>query len=411
VAAQTTDTLDGEVVDFFTDPDARADPHRFWRRLRTEAPVYRSEGLGQWIVSGYPEAHAVFQRASKEVSYSPRSAPGHDPARIAGSFREVMYDVHLPRTDPPQHTRVRGAVRRPFSGPAAEQWRAPIRTAASELIGDIERGATFDFMKDVAEQVPTRLTCALFGLPLDDAPLLDTFLAGFVGLLEPEPSPAAEIAGRQAGEAFTAYLEPIIERRNRGEGEPTVLDNLIIAEQAGAMTRPGITSFILMVMVGGHDTVAGALGNALWRFHRAPSQWRRIVADPSLVTSATEEILRYENPLHLVATKYLFEDFALGDHVLPKGAAIRVSLAGANRDPRQFSDPETFDVGRADNRHLGLGFGPHFCLGGFLGRVEIQEFLTALADRNPVIEIDEDGIEWGRGLVHFGPHSMPMSMS
>jgi len=411
VAAATTQTIDDEVVRFFTDPAARTDPHAFWRKLRNHDPVYRSEGLQQWIVTGFPEAHAVFQHASREVSYSPKSAPGYDAASIAGTFREVMFDVHLPRTDPPDHTRVRGSVRRSFSAPAAEDWRPFLRDAARGLITAQRPGVPFDFVRDVAQQLPTRLGCALFGLPLEDAPLFEQFVSKFTGLLEPNPTAGAIAAGCQAGEDFASYLEPLIEARRREAGNLTVLDNLIDAEAAGTLSRTGIASFILMVMVGGHDTVAGALSNGVWRFAHSPDQWKLVVTDRSLVPNAAEEILRYENPLHLVATKYLVEDFELGGHTIPQGAPLRVSLAGANRDPRQFRDPDTFDVTREDQRHLGLGFGPHFCLGGFLGRVQIQEFLHALAERDPVFDIDENGIEWGRGLVHFGPHTMPMTMS
>lgn len=412
-------TFDEDVLRFFSDERERGDPESFWDKLREEGgPVYFSPGIGDWFINGYAEVHAGLVHSGEEVSLSPRSAPGFDPSAV-GEFRQVQHDSLMFFLDPPRHGQVRDIARKTFTGQSAESWRPVIRKWAEEILQDLEPGASVDFVGDIAQAFPRRLTAALFGLPLEDVPRLETFAEGFLGLLEPgyvgalEPALLAklEAAGNEAGRGASEYLAPLIERRLAGEAGTDLLDELLAAEAAGVITRYGISAFVLMLMVGGHDTVAGLLSNGIVAFENRPEQWEALVKDPSLVVPAVEELLRYCNPLHLMGKRHLVADLELGETRIPKGARLRFVIAAANRDPREFSNPEKFDINRSPNRHIGFGYGIHFCLGASFARVQLQEFLGGLARKRVRLSSDPNTVEWGRGLVHWAPHHLPVTVA
>jgi cytochrome P450 len=412
--------LDEEVLRFFLDEGERGDPESFWRKLREEGgPVYFSPSIGDWFINGYAEVHEGLEHYGKEVSVSPRNAPGYDPSDV-GEFRQVQHDNIMFFLDPPAHGPNREIARKTFTGQSAENWRPVIRKWAEEVLQHLEPGASVDFVSDIAQPFPARLTAALFGLPLEDIPLLERYAEGFLGLLEPgyvgslEPGLKAELeaAGNEAGRGASEYLAPIIERRLAGEaGTDDLLDKLIAAEGAGVITRYGISAIVLMLMVGGHDTLSGTLSNGIVAFEKSPEQWEALVKDPSLVGPAVEELLRYCNPLHLMGKRYLVADLKLGETRIPKGATLRFVMAAADRDPRNFEEPEKFDITRNPNRHVGFGRGIHFCLGSSFARVQLQEFLGALARKRVRLSSDPNTVEWGRGLVHWAPHHLPVTVA
>jgi cytochrome P450 len=405
--ASTVTDFDDQVAQFMADEHARHDPAAFWRALRETGPAYHSRALDAWFLSGYDECHQFLQNATARVSYSPLSRAACEVGQVIGSFRQELYETLLFMMDPPMHTATRAIARRTFSGPTAEHWRDEIRGHVQRCLAGTTPGEEFDFVAEVSRQLPAMLMCQLLGLSFDDAPRLQTYVPGYMGIIG-DPTPEQEAEGLRVVEEFSDYLSEVIAQRPARVGPGDLLDELVEAERAGKLTRRSIASFVMMIILGGYDTLAGQLSNGVWAFTQHPEQWQLLVEDPDRAALAVEESIRYESSIQLLPSKTVLEDLDINGTVLPAGATVWLSLAAANRDPRQFRDPEAFEILRSDNRHMGFGFGPHFCMGAAFARVEMEECFRELARSGSRLLPGASPIAWERGLITWAPTKLPV---
>jgi hypothetical protein len=394
------------------DPAIRADPYPGYARLRREAPVCETP-WGGWIISRYADCLALLKdpRASSDPGQSNayRSAVERgliDPDEALGRTPPFLI------TDPPGHTRLRGLVSKAFTPNVIEGLRARVQQIVDELFDRAgERGVT-ELIEEIAYPLPVRVICELLGVPAEDHQTFKEWSRLLARSMDPQPLlPPEVIAGRrQAGNAFTQYFGDLIAERRRTPRRD-LISSLIEAEEAGdTLTQDELLSTCILLLAAGHETTASLIGNGVLALVRHPAELQHLRDDPSLARSAVEEVLRYDAPVHF-AFRTAKEDIALDDKVISKGSQLLLLLASGNRDPDRFPDPDRFDIAREDNHHLAFGFGPHFCLGAPLARLEGEVFFRTLVQRFGAIELLVEAPEYKPNIVNRGLASLPVRLT
>jgi cytochrome P450 len=207
-----------------------------------------------------------------------------------------------------------------------------------------------------------------------------------------------------------AYLEEIIEHRRR-EPQDDLITLLVQAEEEGdRLTVDEMVVMVIAVLVGGNNSTAHLLGNAIVTLARYPEQRERLRQNPELARTAVEEVLRFESPVQ-TTSRVAKEDIEIGGHIIPTGANVNVLLASANRDEAHFPEPDVFDVARQPNRHLDFAHGPHFCLGSTLARNVAQVAVLSVVQRLDNLELVNDAVEWAPGFAFRHPRTLPLSFT
>jgi len=310
--------------------------------------------------------------------------------------------------DDPEHARRRRLVAHGFTPRRVRAGEADIRRAATEIIDAIcERGAC-DFVTDVAAWLPMILIGDALGVaPEDRAQLLawsDDLMTGLTGLDDPDKAMRA----MAAFEGFRDYITPIIEHRRTHPGDDLV-STLVHAEVDGErLDHDSLVHETLLILIGGDETTRHVITGGMYQLLTHPDQHARLVADPSGIPTAVEEMLRWVTPIKNMA-RTVTTDTTLGGKDLRAGDKLVLLYPSANRDEAVFDDPFRFDVTRWPNEHLAFGFGVHFCLGANLARMELRVMFEELCRRLPDLELVE-ATEPARRVSNFisGYEHMPV---
>jgi len=258
------------------------------------------------------------------------------------------------------------------------------------LLNELEERKTVDFIDGFAARIPVEVIGNLLDIPHAERSPLRGWSIAILSGLEPKLTPEMFEAGNRAVSEFVAFLKDLIAERRRKPGDPEsdVLTRLIRGEQDGAqLTETELHHQCIFLLNAGHETTTNLIGNGLWALLNNEDQARRLREDPSLVSSAIEEMLRFDGPIQL-NNRRLTSPMELGGRTLPEGTLITIGIGAANRDPRQFPDPDRFDVARKPNRHVAFGQGAHACAGMNVARMEGRIALAALLARFGRIEPD-----------------------
>jgi len=359
------------------------DPYPWYAALRAQDPVHALEGGGV-LLSRYEDAVAVYRnpRASsdKKAEFAPKL--GNSP----------LYEHHttsLVFNDPPLHTRVRRIIMGAVNQRAIARMEQDVTRLVDALLDEMAAKGEVDFIADFAAQIPIEVIGNLLDIPRPErSPLRGWSIAILTGL-EPKLSPQMLEAGNRAVTEFIAYLKQLIaERRQKpGDCESDVLTRLIQGEKDGhKLTDTELYHQCIFLLNAGHETTTNLIGNGLWALLNHPGELAKLRADPGLVPSAVEEMLRYDGPIQL-NNRRLLEPMALGSRTLPEGTPITIGIGAANRDPAQFEDPERFEAARKPNRHIAFGQGDHVCVGMNVARMEGRIAFSRLLAKFPKVEL------------------------
>jgi cytochrome P450 len=312
--------------------------------------------------------------------------------------------------DPPDHTRLRGLVQKAFTPKTVENLRPRIQELVDDLMAPaLERGS-MEVIEDLAYPLPVRVITEMLGVPHEDHETFKGWSKELAGALDPDFATPDDVMERRerAASAFVEYFQALIaERRSRPQDD--LLSALIAAEDEGKkLSEKELLSTLILLLVAGHETTVNLIANGVLAFARHPDQLQRVSDEPSLVRTAVDEILRYDPPVQFTA-RVALEDIDIDGTTLGKGEFAMVLVAAANRDPEQFADPDTFDVGRQENRHLSFGLGAHFCLGAPLARVEGQVALQAVASRVDDLALAVEQPEYKTNIVLRGLAALPVT--
>ena len=360
------------------------DPYPTYRQLRDTAPLCRQPD-GSVFLSRYDDVRAVITDAEsfssdKRVDFLPKF--GQSP----------LYEHHtnsLVFNDPPAHTRVRRLLSPFCSVQAMRRMEAGVAANVDELLDRAAAHGVIDVMSEFAQIIPLNLVCDLLGVPQAERDPLRHWASMILGGLEPVRTAEQLAAGNQAVLDFKAYLRDLIAaKRRRGilDDQPDVLDMLIREHDSGVgLTEDEIVHSSIFMLNAGHDTTTSFITNGVDLLLRFPDQRARLAADPSLLRSAVEEMLRFESPLQ-IGNRKAKVDCEIGGEHFPAGTFFHLGIGAADHDERQFPDPESFDIARNPNRHIAFGHGIHFCAGNAVARMEASLAFGRLLARFPHFE-------------------------
>ncbi|WP_300973640.1 cytochrome P450 [Sphingomonas sp. LHG3406-1] len=404
------------ITSFALDPHDRtllADPYPVFNRLRDSDPVHWSD-LGYWVVSRYDDIRSVvMDRVNFGQGDFVRNIQllyGPDFDVMSHSAYRWLSEVFVFQ-DPPKHTRLRGLVTQALTARRVQAMRPRIQQITDRLLDRIESAGSMELIHDFAYRLPTLVMCDMLGIGEDEADdalltaLNQAIADGFL-VIELRALPADELALANRQISFLEDFFAGIFARRRTEPRDDLATALLQARDNGeGLSEREMVTVAIGLFGAGFETTAHMIGNGMLTLHRHPDQWRRLVADPALAASATEEILRFESSL-TATYRTAFHDVAVGGTTIRAGDRVLALTAAGNRDPLKFSDPDRFDIGRSEAKHLSFGGGIHFCVGAELARLEGEIALATLARRLPGIEVDASEPAW-RGLLFRGLERLP----
>ena len=375
------------------DPGFRDDPHPILRALRERGRVER-DVLGIWLVCSHADANSGLR--SPRLSREPWRSPVYRQLRpfLADSVLERLVEQWMLFNDPPKHTRLRRLVNGAFKPPVIEALRERIARTADALIDALPAGAPFDLMASVAQPFPVRVICDILGLPADDFAQTKAWSDALAMIVEPVTRREIRVVADRAAQEMVEYLRAHVARHRALGIRDDLLGLLVEAqEEEGRLSEDELLGNLVLLFIAGHETTTNLIGNGMLSLLRHPGELARLRADPSLMPTAIEEMLRFEGSVNMVA-RMPIEPYAIGGTVIPSGDTIFFMTGAANRDPAVFADPDRFDVGRAPNPHLGFGAGIHYCVGAPLARLEAEIAFERLFARFPALALARAEAGW-----------------
>lgn len=383
------------IPDDVVSPDAIADPHTFFRRLRESSPIHLSERHRAWIVTRYRDVAQAFldERLSTD-NIRPLEARMSEEDRARFAPASQMLRAWMIFNDPPEHTHLRAPVRSAFKPRAVENLRAALEARVDELLDHVETLGSCDLIREFAFPLPADAIAMLLGVPSEQrerfkrmSRRLGSLVTGKVGR-----SDAWERA-LDAQRDFHELFEGLIARYEKSP-EDNLISELIRARDEGETLSPDqMVGACSLLLFAGHETTLNLIASGALALLRHPKERERFVDDPGVIESGVEEMLRFDGPSKILVRR-VREDFEWEGHHFKQDQAVFLSVAAANRDPEEFARPDEFDVTRSPNRHLGFGWGLHFCLGAQLARLESQIALSRLFRRFPELSLGPEPLTW-----------------
>jgi cytochrome P450 len=355
------------------------DPYKVYRALLEQAPIWRTPH-GKYVVSGYDD--------SRELLLDHR-AFGQPQSRPYRSF-VVM--------EPPEHTRLRRLVAHAFMPRSIAQLSDRLVVLADRLLAEIQPLGEADLMTAFAGPLPRLMIAEMLGLPLDEADVWTRWGAAIhrgtasASFLPEQDAPTEQrrAEGVAAAQKAAEYVRELVRSRRGEQRGVDIISTLLTAEEDGQrLTEDDLVWTILLLLQAGHHTSVNLIGNALLALLRTPAQLELLRQDRDLVPNAVEEALRYD-PSVQVTERWALTDVEFRGTRLEAGTSVLIAIAGANRDPSVFTDPDEFDVLRPNaNAHLAFAWGIHHCLGHALARAEGIVAINAVLDRLPDLRLTE----------------------
>src|SRR5882724_12529392 len=381
-------------MDLFSD-DVRRNPFPVYDQIRGTAPVLQVPPSGRWMVFDYEGVKRVL---SDHEAFSSRNGP--------------EWLVFL---DPPRHVKLRAIISQAFTPRSVANLEPRIRELARQLLDQtIERGE-MDLAADFSVPLPMLVITEMIGVPAADWPRYKRWSDAILKLANTfsrDEEAATTLTEYRAVTAEMRVFLPDLISQRRAARQDDLLTRLVEAEVDGErLTQEEVLGFVQLLLVGGQETTANLINNAVLCFIENPDQLARLHAAPNLLPSAIEEVLRYRSPVQWMprATRRNVE---VHGQVIPAGKLVLPMIGSANRDPRQFRDAGTFDITRDPNPHLAFGHGIHSCLGAPLARLEARIALADFLERIKGFELASDEPWEPRKALHVqGPSRLPISFT
>lgn len=384
----------------------RANPQALYNEMRLQGPIYGvmgpQTGNDIWFVTGYAEAVTILRDDNRYGKDHHRLPP--EKAALYGPTMSQfqMMENNMLFMDPPNHTRLRGLVHKVFTPRRIESLRDQVAALAMTYLDAIET-PDFDLINDYAFPVPITVIALLLGVPHSDR---DQFRQWTKELLFGTSLENAT----QAALEFVMYFHEMFDTR-KARPQDDLISDLVLVEEAGdRLSREELMGMVFLLLTAGHETTVNLIGNGMLALMQHPDAYAALVANPELMPTAVEEMLRYNGPVEVATTRWAFQDIAIGGVQMHAGDAVMVSLIGANHDPAVFDHPATFDIRRTPNKHIAFGHGIHYCLGAPLARLEATIALHALIERYPRLEmtVAVNDLQWNDSTLLHGMKALPV---
>jgi cytochrome P450 len=369
------------------------EPFIFFAKLRQEKPVYWNEQYSFWMLTRYQDVKAALRAprqfsSATEIEIDKRAEQIPQCARASFDTCKRFVYAHMQASDPPKHTDQRGAVMNAFTPQVVAEMRTSIQQRADRLLDEMERTGTCDFVSEFAYPLPSSVIFDLLGVPAEyHDTIREATRAGvsFESALYQNDFKAMEYIAERCIEVEQVYQRLIHERRREPKND---LISILVRGHAGTAQLPDDELVVLcgLLLGAGHETTANLLSGSLRYLLERRQLWEQLRAAPEMIPAAVEELLRFVSPV-LWLSRLSAEDIELDGYVLRKGARVQLGIGAANHDPTEFPNPEQLDFTRPKVNSLAFGYGPHFCLGAALARMETQVALSRLLERIPKVQL------------------------
>ena len=358
--------------------------YSIYAQMREQAPVCRVKmaGLEIYAVSRYQDCIDIVSDPRLARNRTTATGKRRFPIPLPRSVMAVVLSMIV--EDDPEHRRLRNMVNRSFRPSAIERVSGQVRGFSTGLLDSIEPRGKVDLLADYCKPIPSAVIAQIVGVSESEMPsfqntvrILSEGLSGWSVLR----SILWDIR------KISRFMRDLIDRKKSDPGED-ILTYLLDEEEEGArLSEDELLAMLFLLIMAGFETTTHMIANGVLALLEHPDQLARLRAEPALIDSAVEEMLRFCGPVHGSKQAYAKEDIVLHGVKIPKGAPVVPLWGSANHDPDAFDQPERFDIGRSPNHHLAFGHGSHFCLGSQLARMEVRIAIQALLERNPGLRL------------------------
>lgn len=359
------------------------DPYETYRYLREDEPAYWNDELRFWTLSRFDDVLEAFRDFETFSSAGGIALENRRPIDDGNTGLQQMIEL-----DPPEHTAFRKLVSRVFTGRRVAAMEDQIRSIVDGYLDRVVPLGACDLVEDITGPFPMDVISAVLGIPEEDRLALrlhaDKILVREDGSLSIPHEAAEGMFG------LLAYFSDDLPRRRAGGRDGLISDLLDLEVEGRSLTEQELLGFCVLFVIAGHETTTKMVANAVELLSRHPEQRDALVADPSLVAGAVEEVMRFHNSTQYMH-RTLTRDIERHGKQLRAGDSVLLLIGAANHDPREYGPTaEEFDIFRRPERHLGFGYGAHFCLGAALARMEGTVALEQIHQRLPDYEVDHD---------------------
>jgi cytochrome P450 len=389
------------------EPEVLANPYPLYHRLQDEDPVHWDPFLHTWVVTRYADVLTVLQKFSAQCTPSLEQLAAMGLSHMT-PIAQVMVRQML-FMDPPAHTWLRGLASQAFTQRRVEVLRSHIRDIVEGLLDAVQPTGHMDVLEDLANPLPAIVTAEMLGVPPSDHRQLKAWSADFAEVLGNFQHNSDSVPRMlRSLEEMTVYFRVALRQQQLSSGDGLIKAFLNAEYEGERLSEDAVVANCILIMVGGQETTPNLIGNGVLTLLRNPEQLQRLRADPSLISSAVEELLRYESPSQHT-TRLAPDDTYLGGKMICKHQAVIAVMGAANRDRERFVDPDRLDIARHDNRHLAFGGGGHSCFGAALARIEGQIAFDTLLRRMPELALAPERITWRNNHGLRGLTALPVT--
>jgi cytochrome P450 len=360
------------------EPEFLRDPYPVLAALRANGPVLWHEPMGMWLATSHESVTKVLRDRAFGRLWS-----DWEPADELEPFN-ALHRNQMMENEPPAHTRLRKLVAGAFGRGHVERMRPRIEALAAEMVEQLDE--RFDVLADYAEPMPVFVIADLLGVPRADHQRLRAWSQAIVHMYEPRVGPEVKAAAVEASTAFSDYVRAVIADRRAHPGEDLISDLIAERGRGAKLSDDELVASVVLLLNAGHEASVNAFGNGMNALLQHPDQLARVTSGEVPVEVALEELIRFDAPLQLFE-RTATADVTVCGQTIRAGQTVACLMGSANRDVAAFAEPDSFDVGRDPNPHVGFGMGRHFCLGAPLARLELQISLTHLLRRFPRLEL------------------------
>jgi cytochrome P450 len=397
----------------FTDEFVQ-DPYPTYRRLLAEGPLHFvdvSGGLwGIWAVFSHAECSAIAKDPRLSAKRIDRMLVTL-PMDRQDEFKELvrMIGMWMIFIDAPEHTRMRKLMNKGFSPSSAEALRPQVEKIVDKILDPIAKMSSADLVEKLAYPMPVRVISELLGVP---ETMEDSFLRWSAAIAEFNGSPHRTVEHAQNAQnavlALTDFFRKAVAERRRNKSDDLISLLIDIEAEGEVLTEEELYAQCVMLLFAGHETTRNLIASGIYSLLREPEKMAELRENPALIRTAVEEFLRFESPIQYTA-RVAKENIELCGVRIPKSQPILCMLGAANRDPKQFKDPDTLNLNRLNNQHLAFSAGPHFCIGSQLARMEGQVAILKIVQRFPKMRLARRA-EWEPNFGFRGLKTLPVEI-
>jgi cytochrome P450 len=374
----------------FNDPAFVSDPYPALKDLRSAGKPVWHEGMQMFLAARHNDANDVFRNKSLGRIFK---------EKVPEFEWEIFNWLHADSildSEPPKHTRLRSLVAKAFNRQKIEGMRPAVERITDQLLEAIDEkvrsGQTFDVIAEYAEPLPVKIIADLLGFPESEEHLLRPWSQAIVKMYEVNPSEQHQNEAQVAAREFADYVRDLAESRKKRPGKDLISDLASVEENGEKLNMHELVATCVLLLNAGHEASVNAFGNGMVAVLQRPDQAALLRENPRAITdTALEEFMRFDAPLHLFE-RTATADTDIGGVQILEGQKIAALIGSANRDETAFSTPESMDLTRDPNPHIGFGAGIHFCLGAPLARLEMSVSLPALWEKYPNMQLAGEAI-------------------